>query len=162
MDALARYSDVVADVREELFERVAAAVAAGVDESRLVLDPGLGFAKTAEHNWALLRALPQMTGRDPAGHHSDAAGWGFPILIGASRKRFLGSLLADSGGLRPPDGREAATTAISTMVAAAGAWGVRVHEPSASLDAVRVVAATTGRSPVRSLELPRIAAVRRG
>ena len=157
MDALARYDDVVTDVRTELLDRVAAAVAAGVDESRLILDPGLGFAKTAEHNWALLRALPQMTGLPSA-----TSGWGFPILIGASRKRFLGSLLADETGLRPPDGREAATTAISTMVAAAGGWGVRVHEPSASLDAVRVVVAATGRPPALSLTLPAASAVPRG
>jgi dihydropteroate synthase len=176
MDALARYDDVVADVRAELFDRVAAAVAAGVAESRLVLDPGLGFAKTAEHNWALLRALPRMTGReltggeptgrDPADGTGDggaaSSGWGFPILIGASRKRFLGSLLADADGPRPPGGREDATTAISALVAAAGGWGVRVHEPSASLDAVRVVAATTGRAPVRHLDLPGVAAVPHG
>ena len=137
MDALARYDDVVADVRAELLDRVAAAVAAGVDESRIVLDPGLGFAKTAEHNWPLLRALPAMTGEL-------GTGWGFPVLIGASRKRFLGALLADAAGPRPPDGREAATTAISALAAAAGAWGVRVHEASASLDAVRVAAAATG------------------
>ncbi len=157
MDALASYHDVVADVRAELFDRVAAAVAAGVDESRLILDPGLGFAKTAEHNWALLRALRQMTGLPAA-----TSGWGFPILIGASRKRFLGALLADENGLRPPDGREAATTAISTMVAADGGWGVRVHEPSASLDAVRVVAAATGVRPARTLTLPAAAGVHRG
>ena len=178
MDALARYDDVVADVRAELFDRVAAAVAAGVDESRLILDPGLGFAKTAEHNWALLRALPQLTGRDVTGRDVtgrekiggdlDGAGsvpspgWGFPILIGASRKRFLGTLLATADGLRPPAGREAATTAISTMAAAAGVWGVRVHEPSASLDAVRVVAAATGTGPARDLRLSGPPAVRSG
>ena len=88
MDALATYHDVVSQVRGELLDRVAAAVAAGVAESAIVLDPGLGFAKTAEHNWSLLRALPEMTGLS-------GAGWGFPVLIGASRKRFLGSLLAD-------------------------------------------------------------------
>lgn len=147
MDALASYRDVVAEVRAELLDRVAAAVTAGVRESAIVLDPGLGFAKTADHNWALLRALPEMTG-------AVGPGWGFPVLIGASRKRFLGSLLADEGGPRPPDGREAATTAISALAAAGGAWGVRVHEASASVDAVRVVAATTGRPPVRTLTLP--------
>ncbi len=178
MDALATYDDVVEDVRAELFERVAAAVAAGVDEARLVLDPGLGFAKTADHNWALLNALPRMTGRDLTGRDvtcrdmtgqdltgadgSASAGWGFPILIGASRKRFLGSLLAGDEGLRPPDGREAATAAISTLAAAAGVWGVRVHEPSASLDAVRVAGATTGRAPARYLGARRASAVRGG
>lgn len=147
MDALARYGDVVADVRSELLDRVAAAVAAGVDESRIVLDPGLGFAKTADHNWALLKALPAMTG-------AQGTGWGFPILVGASRKRFLGALLAGAAGPRPPDGREDATTAISALAAAAGAWGVRVHEASASLDAVTVAAAVTGRGPVRHLSMP--------
>ena len=145
MDALARYDDVVAEVGAELLDRVTAAVAAGVDESRLVLDPGLGFAKTAAHNWALLRALPRFTGA------IGDSGWGFPVLIGASRKRFLGALLADERGLRPADGRESATTAISALAAAAGVWGVRVHEAEPSLDAVRVAAAVSGRGPQRRL-----------
>jgi len=147
MQALATYSDVVAEVRGELMDRVDSALAAGVDESMIVLDPGLGFAKNAEHNWLLLRVLAQMTG-------AVGGGWGFPILIGASRKRFLGTLLADPAGPRPPEGREAATTAISALAAAQGVWGVRVHEPAASLDAVRVLAAATGRRPVRALTLP--------
>lgn len=147
MDRLAVYDDVVNEVRVELAARVAAALAAGVDERAIVLDPGLGFAKTAEHNWALLRALPAMTGLD-------GPGWGFPILVGASRKRFLGALLDDGSGPRPPDGRDAATTAISGLAAAAGVWGVRVHEAADSLDAVRVAAAITGRAPARTLPLP--------
>jgi len=155
MDALAHYRDVVQDVRAELLDRVDAAVSAGVAESSIVLDPGLGFAKTAAHNWALLHALPEITGL--AGR-----GWGFPVLVGASRKRFLGALLADSAGLRPPDGREAATTAISALAAAAGAWGVRVHEASASLDAVRVAATMAGHGPVGSLAPRGTTEVRRG
>jgi len=155
MDALAHYRDVVQDVRAELLDRVDAAVSAGVAESSIVLDPGLGFAKTAAHNWALLHALPEITG--VAG-----PGWGFPVLVGASRKRFLGALLADSAGLRPPDGRDAATTAISALAAAAGAWGVRVHEASASLDAVRVAATMAGHGPVRSLAPRGTTEVRRG
>ena len=155
MDALAHYRDVVQDVRAELLDRVDAAVSAGVAESSIVLDPGLGFAKTAAHNWALLHALPEITGL--AGR-----GWGFPVLVGASRKRFLGALLADSAGLRPPDGRDAATTAISALAAAAGAWGVRVHEASASLDAVRVAATMAGHGPVRSLAPRGTTEVRRG
>lgn len=143
MDALARYDDVVDDVHAELDARVDAALAAGVAADRLVLDPGLGFAKTAEHNWALLRALPVMTGlRGP--------GWGLPVLVGASRKRFLGALLADRDGPRPPEGREDATTVLSGLAAAAGAWGVRVHEVRPSLDAVLVARAATGVRPVRS------------
>jgi dihydropteroate synthase len=130
MDSLATYSDVVADVRAELTQRVDAAVTAGVDPSALVLDPGLGFAKLAEHNWALLRRLDVLLEL------------GFPVLVGASRKRFLGSLLAGrEGEPRPPDGREDATAAVSALVAAAGAWGVRVHDVRRSLDAVIVAQA---------------------
>ncbi|QIS08371.1 dihydropteroate synthase [Nocardia arthritidis] len=120
------YDDVVAEVRAELGAQVDKAVAAGVDPSRLILDPGLGFAKNAEHNWALLAALPEFV-----------AG-GLPILIGASRKRFLGTLLADESGPRPPDGRETATATISALAALHGAWGVRVHDVRASLDAIAV------------------------
>ncbi len=130
MDSLATYTDVVADVRTELTQRVDAAVTAGVDPSALVLDPGLGFAKLAEHNWALLRRLDVLLEL------------GFPVLVGASRKRFLGSLLAGrEGEPRPPDGREDATAAVSALVAAAGAWGVRVHDVRRSLDAVIVAQA---------------------
>jgi len=149
MDSLAVYDDVVADVQRELAARVRAALAAGVREDAIVLDPGLGFAKTAEHNWALLRALPSITGLN-------GPGWGFPVLVGASRKRFLGALLADAAGPRPPAGREVATTVISGLAAAAGAWGVRVHEVVDSLDAVRVAAAVTGRGPVRALATARL------
>jgi dihydropteroate synthase len=130
MDSLATYGDVVEDVRTELSARVDAALAAGVSADALVLDPGLGFAKRAEHNWPLLRRLDMLLEL------------GFPVLIGASRKRFLGTLLADKEGVpRPPDGREEATAAISALVAAAGAWGVRVHDVRRSLDAVKVAEA---------------------
>ncbi len=132
MDSLATYTDVVADVRTELTMRVDAAVAAGVDPSALVLDPGLGFAKRAEHNWTLLRHLDALKDL------------GFPVLVGASRKRFLGSLLARAGESRQPDGREDATAAVSALVAAAGAWGVRVHDVRRSLDAVTVAHAMGG------------------
>lgn len=130
MTKLATYNDVVAEVRSELQSRVDDALAAGVDESAIVLDPGLGFAKHAEHDWALLHGLDSVLSL------------GFPVLVGASRKRFLGRLLAEKDGEpRPPDGRENATAAISALAAAAGAWGVRVHEVGASLDAVAVAAA---------------------
>ncbi|MFT3660192.1 MAG: dihydropteroate synthase [Gordonia sp. (in: high G+C Gram-positive bacteria)] len=119
------YRDVVAEVSGELLGQVDAAVAAGVDPDRIILDPGLGFAKTAEHNWALLHALPTLIGL------------GLPVLVGASRKRFLGSLLDD----RDPAGRDVATAAISALAAAAGAWGVRVHHVAANRDAVAVAAA---------------------
>lgn len=128
-----RYDDVVADVRSELLEQVDRAMAAGVEESALVLDPGLGFAKNAQHNWQLLRGLPELVAA------------GFPVLVGASRKRFLGSLLADEDGSpRPPDGREIATAVVSALAVAGGAWGVRVHDVQASLDAVAVVKAWQG------------------
>lgn len=130
MQELAGYEDVLGEVRSELVARVDAAVLAGVDPGLLVLDPGLGFAKTAAHNWALLRRLDVLIDL------------GFPILVGASRKRFLGDLLADAGGTaRPFEGREVATAAVTALAAHCGAWGVRVHDVASSMDAVAV---TTG------------------
>ncbi len=130
MQTLATYTDVVGEVRDELLRQVDSAVQAGVREEAIVLDPGLGFAKTAEHNWALLQ------------HLNEFVALGFPVLVGASRKRFLGTLLSDSAEHpRPPDGREVATAAVSALSAAAGAWCVRVHDVVASLDAVAVTAA---------------------
>ncbi|WP_039786433.1 dihydropteroate synthase [Actinoalloteichus spitiensis] len=127
MNSLARYEDVVADVRAELLARVDEAVAAGVPPESLVLDPGLGFAKNAEHNWALLNRLDALVEL------------GFPVLVGASRKRFLGAALADRDGTpRPPAGREVATATVSALSASAGAWGVRVHDVVGSLDAIAV------------------------
>jgi dihydropteroate synthase len=124
------YRDVVSDVRTELLAAVDAAVAAGVDSASLIIDPGLGFAKSAAHNWALLRALPEL------------AATGIPVLVGASRKRFLGTLLADPAGQgRPPGGRETATAVISALAVLNGAWGVRVHDVRASVDALKVLGA---------------------
>jgi dihydropteroate synthase len=126
------YRDVVAEVRSELLAGVDDAVAAGVDPAKLVIDPGLGFAKTGQHNWALLHALPELVAT------------GVPVLLGASRKRFLGTLLAGpEGSPRPPDGRETATAVISALAALYGAWGVRVHDVRASVDALKVVGAWT-------------------
>jgi dihydropteroate synthase len=133
MQDRANYHDVVTEVRAELVERMDKVVAAGVDPELIVLDPGLGFAKTAEHNWALLARLDALVDL------------GRPLLVAASRKAFLGRLLADeTGTLRPPRGRDDATAAITALSAAAGAWGVRVHEVGASHDAVRVAAAWQG------------------
>ncbi|MCX4753651.1 dihydropteroate synthase [Kitasatospora purpeofusca] len=131
MDRLAVYDDVVADVVGELTARVDALVADGVDERQLILDPGLGFAKTAEHNWTLLGRLDALTALRR------------PVLVAASRKRFLGTLLADpeTGELRPARERDDATAAVSVLSAGAGAWAVRVHDVSGTADAVRVVAA---------------------
>lgn len=129
-----RYADVVVQVRDELMRSVDAAVSAGVDPGKLIIDPGLGFAKTAQHNWALLRALPEFVRT------------GIPVLVGASRKRFLGTLLAGADGEpRPPAGRETATAVISALAVRGGAWGVRVHDVRASVDALRVVQAWEGR-----------------
>jgi dihydropteroate synthase len=125
-DRVAKYGDVVAEVTAELLTQAGRAVDAGVDPARIVLDPGLGFAKDASHNWALLAALPQL------------AGHGLPVLIGASRKRFLGTLLAADGAPRPAAERETATAAVSALAAAAGVWGIRAHDVRASADAVKV------------------------
>lgn len=136
MDDLDRYDDVVTDVRRELAARVDALRAAGVRDEQIVLDPGLGFAKPGASNWPLLARLPELVGD------------GFPVLVGASRKRFLGHLLADdAGNPAPPLARDAATAAISALAAAAGAWCVRVHEVAGSADAVRVAAAWRSAGP---------------
>lgn len=129
MDALARYHDVVTEVQAELNDRVEACVAAGIDLNRLVIDPGLGFAKTPEHNWALLQGLEVLVDM------------GLPVLVGASRKRFLGELLARSGTPRAVAEREAATIAVSALAAINGVWAVRVHEVRGNADAVRVACA---------------------
>ncbi|GAA1134941.1 dihydropteroate synthase [Nocardioides aquiterrae] len=119
---------VVQAVRDELAARVEAILAAGVPAERIVLDPGLGFAKRVEHNWALLRDLGPLESL------------GYPVLVGASRKTFLGRLLADSGGtVRPVDQREHANTALTVLLAQRGVWGLRVHDVRAARDALRVL-----------------------
>lgn len=146
MDTLATYHDVVTDVIRELTARVDALVAAGVDPGQVILDPGLGFAKPGAANWPILARLDEVVGL------------GCPVLVGASRKRFLGHLLARAhaeAGIRrwgsadaehgpdpvPPIERDHATAAVSALAALAGVWAVRVHEVPASLDAVVVAAA---------------------
>jgi dihydropteroate synthase len=129
MDARASYDDVVLDVRDELAARVDALVAAGVGVEQIVLDPGLGFAKPGVDNWPLLANLDVLDGL------------GRPVLVGASRKRFLGHLLAhDDVDPVPPPLRDAATAAVTALCAAQGVWCVRVHDVRPSADAVRVVA----------------------
>jgi dihydropteroate synthase len=131
MHELAQYRDVVAEVRDELRQRADAAVAAGVDATRIILDPGLGFAKRPEHNWRL------------SAHLDALVSLGYPVMVGASRKSYLGILLADpSGTPRPVAEREAATVATSVLAVQAGAWGVRVHDVRATVDALRVLQAT--------------------
>jgi dihydropteroate synthase len=124
-----RYDDVVSEVEAYLLERAAAAEAAGVARRSILIDPGIGFGKTLEHNLELLAALPRL------------AAHGYPVVAGVSRKRFLGELTD-----RPVDGRRDATTAAVALCALSGAAVVRVHEPGAALDAVRVARAWQRRS----------------
>jgi dihydropteroate synthase len=120
---------VLAAVRDELGQRVDAARAAGVPDERIVLDPGLGFAKKPAHNWRLLAGIPVLQSL------------GFRVLVGASRKSFLGTLLADAAGEpRPVDDREDATTALTVLLAQQRVWGLRVHDVRASRDALRTFA----------------------
>jgi dihydropteroate synthase len=129
MQDLASYDGpggVVGAVRDELSQRVDAALAAGIPDDRIVLDPGLGFAKRADHNWALLAGLAEIQTL------------GFPLLVGASRKSFLGTLLAGAdGSARGVDERESATTALTILLTQQGVWGLRVHDVRSSRDALR-------------------------
>jgi dihydropteroate synthase len=131
MQQRAAYTDVVADVTAELRARLESLVQAGVDRRQVVLDPGLGFAKRPAHNWQLLSRL------------GEVLALGQPVLVGASRKAFLGALLGSGSEARPPAARDMATAAVSALAAAAGAYCVRVHDVPATLDAVRVAAAWT-------------------
>jgi dihydropteroate synthase len=136
MYARAVYADVVTEVRDELAKRVEAVVHAGVDPGRIVLDPGLGFGKRPEHNWPLLARLAEL---------GTLAGGTFPVLVGASRKGFLGKLLAGHDGTpRTLADRDQATVAVTALAAAAGAWCVRVHVVPPNADAVLVAAAWRG------------------
>lgn len=131
MQRLAYYDNVVADVKAELEDRVEAALESGVDARRLILDPGIGFAKTPEHNWRL------------SSHLDEFVALGYPVLFASSRKSYLGKLLADeSGKPRPVGQREAATLATSMLAFEAGAWGVRVHDVAGTADARAVWLAT--------------------
>ncbi len=122
MSQAARYDDVVADVTAELLAQRDAALAAGVPGERIILDPGLGFAKTWDHNWTLLRHLDSFMG---LGHR---------VLVGASRKAFLGELL----GGREPIGRDGATAALSFWCALHDVWAVRTHDVTGQADAISV------------------------
>jgi dihydropteroate synthase len=125
---------VVCAVREELSARVREMLAAGIERERIVLDPGLGFAKRGEHNWELLRGLDALREL------------GFPLLVGASRKQFLGALLAGPDGTpRAVDEREYAGTALTLLLAQQGVWGLRVHDVRASHDTLRVLGRMAGR-----------------
>ena len=117
MNSRAHYDDVVTDVRAELVTRLAALEAGGVDRGKIILDPGLGFAKTAEQNWEILARI------------SELQSIGLPVLIGASRKRFIGALLADGA---PMAERDLPTAVVSALLADSGLWGVRVHNVPAT------------------------------
>lgn len=130
MQERARYDDVVADVRAELSARLEAVTAAGVDPAQVILDPGLGFAKRPEHSWAVLA------------HIDELATLGRPLLVGASRKGFVGQALAGPDGVpRPVLERDVASAALTVLAARAGVWAVRVHDVRASADALRMLAA---------------------
>ncbi|MBL0706802.1 dihydropteroate synthase [Sinomonas cellulolyticus] len=128
MDSLASYGDVVEDVIAETLQIRDRLRAAGVSDAKIILDPGLGFAKNGEQNWELVKNVGRFTAL------------GHPVLVAASRKRFLGELLTSAGKAAPPQARDAATAAITVLAAAAGAWGVRVHDVASNLDAVKVTA----------------------
>ncbi len=123
MQDLAHYKDVVREVREELENRVEELLKAGINPERIILDPGIGFAKNSEHNWELLRSIDRLQLL------------GYPILIGASRKRFLGELTNSSN----PDDREAASIAVTAMMAQHKVWGVRTHSVKSHKDAIALV-----------------------
>lgn len=128
MAELTDYNNVAADVAAELGAQVETAVRAGIERNRIVVDPGVGFAKTTQQNWPLIQELEVIDELE------------LPVLWGVSRKKFLGELLADSTGeFRAMVGREAATTALTTYFALAGAWAVRVHDVRTSRDAIEVV-----------------------
>ncbi|NED98741.1 dihydropteroate synthase [Phytoactinopolyspora halotolerans] len=125
-----QYDDVVTDLLDELRPRIDTARAAGIRPERIVIDPGLGFSKTWDHNWTILGRLREVVDT------------GYPVLVAASRKTFLGELLADpvTGERRPPAERDAATAALTTPIALDGVWCIRVHDVPANIDAARVAA----------------------
>lgn len=146
MAAHAHYGDVVTDVVRELRARLDALVDAGVDERRIVLDPGLGFAKTARHDWELLAGLDHLRGL------------GRPVLVGASRKSFLGRLVQRPGeDPLPPRLRDHLTCAVSALAAEHGAWCIRAHDVVSTRHAVAVaqaVAAARAGAGTRPVALP--------
>ena len=119
MDSLAVYDNVVTDVINEMTKQIASAMLAGIEPTKLVIDPGLGFAKNAEHNWEILRNIDKFKE------------FGLPILVGGSRKRFL-------GGIDPAE-RESSSIALTTWLATKHIWGVRTHSVKPHVDAVKLV-----------------------
>lgn len=129
MNSRARYSHPIVEVRRELEYRLAALITAGVTPERIILDPGIGFSKQSEHNWALLGGL------------RDFVALGHPVLVGASRKRFIGELLPADAAI---EARDPATAVISALSAEAGVWGVRVHDVISTKAALDVWSAMNG------------------
>ena len=123
MQKKAVYKDVVKEVKDELDERVSQLLKAGIDPEQIILDPGIGFAKESEHNWEILKNIERFQLL------------GYPLLIGASRKRFLGELV----NAPEPDKREAATIALTTELARLKVWAVRTHAVKAHQDAISVM-----------------------
>lgn len=123
MQSRAIYKDVVVEVRDELERQITSLLSKGVKPEQIIVDPGIGFAKSSEHNWGLLRGIDRIQLL------------GFPLLIGVSRKRFLGELV----GADSPDDREAATLAVTTEMARRGVWAVRTHSVKPHLDAIKVL-----------------------
>lgn len=124
MDNQALYKDAPSDITRELSERVEALLAAGIKPENLILDPGLGFAKNEQHNWEMLGRLDELQAL------------GYPLLIGASRKRFLAALLPEGASM---EDRDAATIAVSVLAARQGVWAVRVHDVARTVGALRVL-----------------------
>lgn len=129
MQRRATYDDVTAEVVGELRQRVEAFTAAGVAPERIILDPGLGFAKTFEHNWRLIATLPALL---ELGHR---------VIVGTSRKGFLGAVGRSGGSPRPPLERDVATAVTSAYLSDAGVWAVRVHDVRSTVDALDVAEA---------------------
>lgn len=142
MDSLAVYRDCPTEVWQELSDRLALLEQLGADMSRIIIDPGLGFAKNPQHNWQLLA------------HLEEWVGCGYPVLVGASRKRFLADLAVP--GEEGPAARDLATATLSALVARAGAWAVRVHEVTGSAIAVRqAYALSRPEGPIPTLDYQR-------
>ncbi|QGF25170.1 dihydropteroate synthase [Raineyella fluvialis] len=135
MDRHTGYTDVVGQVRDEIAERVELALAAGIAADDIIVDPGIGFAKTREQDWELLRQVGVLSGL------------GYPVLIGVSRKRFLGEVLAETRLAHTPKDRDFATAAVTGWMAERGIWAVRTHEVRAQRDAIAVVQALRGEGP---------------
>ncbi|WP_439030462.1 dihydropteroate synthase [Gordonia terrae] len=130
MSSAAQYADTVTEVRSELLTQADRAVCAGIRPEQIILDPGFGFAKRPHDDLALLAGI------------DDIVAIGLRVLVGTSRKSFLGTLLQDQGVPRPVQSRDAATLATTVLAARAGVWAVRVHDVAGSVDGVQVEAAT--------------------